>query len=61
MLNSVITETTPWQLGPLQECWEWFAFTFHDQKEFGLTPEEIETMLKASDQVAQRGAGGHVD
>jgi 2-polyprenyl-3-methyl-5-hydroxy-6-metoxy-1,4-benzoquinol methylase/GNAT superfamily N-acetyltransferase len=54
MLDSVITGNTPWNLGPLDEGWEWFAFTFHDQQEIGLTPEEIEKMLKASDQVARQ-------
>jgi len=54
MLQSVITPSVPWQLGQIDKGWEWFAFTFHDQKEIDLTPEEIEAMLKSSDQVAKR-------
>lgn len=52
MLERVITIETPWQLGNIEDGWEWFAFTFHDQQEIGLTPQEIEKMLRASDQVA---------
>jgi 2-polyprenyl-3-methyl-5-hydroxy-6-metoxy-1,4-benzoquinol methylase len=54
MLESVISPSVPWELGSIEEGWEWFAFTFNDQKEIDLTPEEIETMLKSSDQVAKR-------
>jgi len=54
MLKSVISDSKPWLLGPLEEGWEWLAFTFHDQDEIGLTPEEIDKMLKASDQVAKQ-------
>jgi 2-polyprenyl-3-methyl-5-hydroxy-6-metoxy-1,4-benzoquinol methylase len=40
-------------MGPLEEGWEWFAFTFQDQAKIGLSPEEIETMLNSSDQVTK--------
>jgi 2-polyprenyl-3-methyl-5-hydroxy-6-metoxy-1,4-benzoquinol methylase len=53
MLASVTTPNVAWLLGPIEEGWEWFAFTFHDQEEIGLAPEEIEAMLKSSDQVAK--------
>jgi 2-polyprenyl-3-methyl-5-hydroxy-6-metoxy-1,4-benzoquinol methylase len=53
MLESVISPSVPWELGPIDEGWEWFAFTFHDQEEIELAPEEIEAMLKSSDQVAK--------
>src|ERR1017187_104280 len=54
MLAAVTTETAPWTLGNISDGWEWLAFTFHDQTEIGLTPEEIGKMLRASDQVAKR-------
>jgi 2-polyprenyl-3-methyl-5-hydroxy-6-metoxy-1,4-benzoquinol methylase len=54
MLASVISESKPWLLGPLEDGWEWLAFTFHDQSEIGLTPEELDKMLKASDHVARQ-------
>jgi 2-polyprenyl-3-methyl-5-hydroxy-6-metoxy-1,4-benzoquinol methylase len=54
MLEAVTSPSVPWPMGPIQEGWEWFAFTFHDQKEIDLAPEEIEIMLKSSDQVAKR-------
>jgi hypothetical protein len=53
MLSDVTKPHIPWQLGTIEEGWEWFAFTFHDQVEIDLAPEEIETMLKSSDQVAK--------
>jgi len=53
MLSDVTKPNIPWQLGAIEEGWEWFAFTFHDQVEIDLVPEEIETMLKSSDQVAK--------
>lgn len=53
MLQDVTRPDAPWQLGTIDEGWEWFAFTFHDQEEIELAPEEIETMLKSSDQVAK--------
>jgi 2-polyprenyl-3-methyl-5-hydroxy-6-metoxy-1,4-benzoquinol methylase len=53
MLKNVTTPSVPWQMGEIDEGWEWFAFTFQDQEEIGLSPEEIETMLKSSDQVTK--------
>ncbi|HEX3684986.1 MAG TPA: class I SAM-dependent methyltransferase [Bryobacteraceae bacterium] len=43
-----------WVLGELPEGWEWLAFTFHDQDEIRLTANEIEEMIKASDQVTKQ-------
>jgi 2-polyprenyl-3-methyl-5-hydroxy-6-metoxy-1,4-benzoquinol methylase len=45
--------STPWVLGGLPDGCEWLAFTFHDQEEIKLTHYEIETMIKASDQVTK--------
>lgn len=53
MLASVVTDGKPWQLGELPEGWEWFAFTFNDQDQLALTSDEIEAMLKASDDVVK--------
>ena len=53
MLASVTTAGTPWILGNLTDGWEWLAFTFHNQPEIGLTPEEIDKMLAVSGQVAK--------
>lgn len=44
----------PWLLGALEEGWEWFAFTFHDQPQTALTAEEIEAMLRTSDDVTRQ-------
>ena len=44
----------PWLLGPLEEGWEWLAFTFRDQKQISLTAQEINMMLNASDQVTKQ-------
>ena len=52
MLAQVTTEEKPWRLGPIEEGWEWFAFTFADQEQLLLTSEEINSMLAASDQIA---------
>lgn len=54
MVESVTSEGTPWLLGPLDEGWEWFAFTFHDQQQISLTSQEIRQMLEASDQVTKQ-------
>jgi 2-polyprenyl-3-methyl-5-hydroxy-6-metoxy-1,4-benzoquinol methylase len=53
MLKAVINDEHPWQLGPLPEGWEWFAFTFRDQPQISLTPRELDEMLEASDQVTK--------
>jgi 2-polyprenyl-3-methyl-5-hydroxy-6-metoxy-1,4-benzoquinol methylase len=54
MLGNVITPEKPWNLGDLLEGWEWFAFTFQDQEQIGLTQHELEEMLLASDEVTKR-------
>jgi len=53
MLLSAQNENKPWSMGPLQEGWEWFAFTFRDQQQIELTRKEIEQMLLASDAVTK--------
>lgn len=52
MLAQVTTGEKPWRLGPIEEGWEWFAFTFADQEQILLTSEEINSMLAASGQIA---------
>ncbi len=53
MLAGVVEEA-PWMLGDLPEGWEWFAFTFHNQAQIGLSALEIDQMLQASDEVTKR-------
>lgn len=53
MLANVVTSDTEWSLGELEQGWEWLAFTFDDQAMIGLSGEEIEKMLGASDQVVK--------
>ncbi len=54
MMESVIREQNPWLLGTLPNGWEWFAFTFRDQQQFGLTQKELSDMLAASDSVTRQ-------
>lgn len=54
MIKSVSSAEKPWLLGQLEEGWEWFAFTFNDQTQISLTPQEIEKMMEASDQVTKK-------
>lgn len=54
MIRAAASNGTPWVLGDLEEGWEWFAFTFQDQEQLKLTGDEIEGMIRASDQVAQK-------
>jgi 2-polyprenyl-3-methyl-5-hydroxy-6-metoxy-1,4-benzoquinol methylase len=54
MLASATDDEKPWRLGPLNEGWEWFAFTFHDQAPISLTAQEIENMLRTSDQITKQ-------
>jgi 2-polyprenyl-3-methyl-5-hydroxy-6-metoxy-1,4-benzoquinol methylase len=54
MIKNVTDNETPWLLGSLEEGWEWFAFTFKDQKQIDLTSDEIEKMIDASDQVTNQ-------
>ena len=48
MLKNVITEEVPWNLGLIDEGWEWFAFTFNDQKQIELSQQEIAKKLNIS-------------
>src|SRR5689334_14406343 len=57
MIDSDASAGKPWLLGPLQEGWEWFAFTFQDQDQISLTREELSEMLAASDDVTRRAYG----
>jgi 2-polyprenyl-3-methyl-5-hydroxy-6-metoxy-1,4-benzoquinol methylase len=54
MLLSVQGAGKSWSLGPLQEGWEWFAFTFREQQQIELSRKEIEQMLLASDSVTKQ-------
>lgn len=49
-LVSQASRNERWLLGDLQDGWEWFAFTFRDQKQFPLGSEELKEMLKISDE-----------
>jgi 2-polyprenyl-3-methyl-5-hydroxy-6-metoxy-1,4-benzoquinol methylase/GNAT superfamily N-acetyltransferase len=53
MLFSAEGVNKPWLMGPLQEGWEWFAFTFRNQHQIELTRKELEQMLLASDAVTK--------
>jgi len=54
MLSNVTDETKQWLLGTLPEGWEWFAFTFHDQKQIPIAEKELEEMLLASDKITKQ-------
>lgn len=54
MLERVVAEGVPWNLGGIPEGWEWIAFTFRDQPQLTLSPQEIETMIKTSDDIAKQ-------
>jgi SAM-dependent methyltransferase/GNAT superfamily N-acetyltransferase len=58
MLKDVSGAGTPWNLGLIDEGWEWFAFTFHDQPQLGLSKKEIDAMLAASDQITKKAYAG---
>lgn len=53
MVANVANENLPWNLGHLDEGWEWFAFTFNDQEQISLSQDEIKQMIDASDSVVQ--------
>lgn len=53
MLEKATGKGAKWCLGDLDEGWEWFAFTFHEQNQFGLNTAEIEDMLNASDEITR--------
>jgi 2-polyprenyl-3-methyl-5-hydroxy-6-metoxy-1,4-benzoquinol methylase/GNAT superfamily N-acetyltransferase len=54
MILNVTTEEIPWIMGSLDDGWEWAAFTFKDQQAISLSADEINQMLKASDQVTKK-------
>ncbi|OAV66419.1 bifunctional 3-demethylubiquinone-9 3-methyltransferase/ 2-octaprenyl-6-hydroxy phenol methylase [Bacteroidales bacterium Barb6] len=54
MLERTTSEECLWQLGNIEEGWEWIAFTFKDQLPFEFTKKEIEDMMNASDSVARQ-------
>nr|VFJ93129.1 MAG: Acetyltransferase (GNAT) family protein [Candidatus Kentron sp. LFY] len=54
MVRRALSNGTPWVLGDLEEGWEWFAFTFNDQEQLKLTSDEIEGMIRMSEQVVKR-------
>jgi 2-polyprenyl-3-methyl-5-hydroxy-6-metoxy-1,4-benzoquinol methylase/GNAT superfamily N-acetyltransferase len=43
-----------WKMGALQECWEWFAFTFRNQEPFPLEKAEIESILRSSEKTVKQ-------
>lgn len=53
MINDVTTSEIPWVLGSIDDGWEWFAFTFYDQPQTGLTSGEVTQMLNASEQATR--------
>lgn len=50
--------TKDWKLGNLKPGQEWFAFTFHEQNEFALMPQELDAILADADQIVQRAYAG---
>lgn len=50
---SKVTQNTPWSLGDIDEGWEWFAFTFNDQEQIGLSLDETRKLIETSDQIAK--------
>jgi len=53
-LNNVTSPTVPWELGSIDEGWEWFAFTFNSQEKIKLTRDEMIKMLDISDDIAHQ-------
>ena len=53
-LERATSGETPWLLGTIDEGWEWFAFTFRDQSQIGLTTNEVHEMLRASDDITRQ-------
>lgn len=54
MLNNVTKDDLPWELGYIDEGWEWFAFTFNDQPQIELSKEEILRMIETADEVVKK-------
>lgn len=57
MLEDVISPNIPWELGELDEGWEWLAFTFNDQIPFALGEAEIKRLLDTANQIAKKAYG----
>jgi 2-polyprenyl-3-methyl-5-hydroxy-6-metoxy-1,4-benzoquinol methylase len=57
MIKDVESPENKWLLGIIEEGWEWFAFTFTDQETISLTKDEIEEMLKVSDEITRHAYG----
>jgi len=53
MIKNVVSDSTPWVLGSLDEGWECIAFTFQEQLPIELNEAEMNTLLEASDKAAQ--------
>lgn len=54
MLENVTSDAVPWKLGNLNEGWEWFVFTFNDQEQIKLSPEEVQKMIETSESVVKQ-------
>ncbi|MEQ1741101.1 MAG: bifunctional GNAT family N-acetyltransferase/class I SAM-dependent methyltransferase [Candidatus Nitrotoga sp.] len=54
MVRSVTTANVPWVIGEIEDGWEWFAFTFHDQEQISLSAQEIDKMITASDHITKQ-------
>lgn len=54
MLLNATSPNRIWQLGPLPEGWEWFAFTFHDQQPMSIPRDELEQLMLLSDEVTKQ-------
>lgn len=53
-IANVTSKDVPWELGMIEEGWEWFAFTFKDQQQIPLSPEEIDDMIRTSDSIVKK-------
>lgn len=53
-IDRVTGDGVPWVLGPLEEGWEWVAFTFSKQEPMEFTKKEVEEMLASSDEIARQ-------
>jgi len=51
-LQDVQSDEKDWEMGTIEEGWEWFAFTFNDQNRMKLTKSEIKKLLDSSDEIA---------
>ncbi len=53
MIASVTNADKHWELGSLDEGWEWFAFTFNDQDQISLSLEEVTSLIESSENVVK--------